>query len=79
MPTSDFSQSDYLIQIVININSHTDTIPKKPTDLILIYTVCKGRAYLGSAGLGLRVFKYDITAKSRFIEKSLYELSAIYN
>ena len=42
-PLKIFSQSDYMIQVV---------------DLIWIYTVCKGRAYPGSAGQGLRCFSY---------------------
>ena len=51
------SQSDYLIQIV-DINSHTEwqIVQIQISWLLKIYTVCKGRTYLGSAGLGLTVF-----------------------
>ena len=61
-----FSQSDYLIQIV-DINSHTEWqrvqiqiswLLQKPTDLI--YTVCKGRVYPGSAGLGLSIINISL-------------------
>ena len=48
------SQSDSLIQIV-DINSHTEwqTVQIQiRSQLIWIYTVCKGRVYLGSAGPG---------------------------
>ena len=65
MPTSNFqpvSQSDCLI-LILNINSHikgqTAQI-QKPTDLD--YTVCKGRVYLSSAGLG---FKEEYKQKDR--------------
>ena len=57
-PFQIFSQSDYLIQIV-DINSHTEwqtvqiQISWLLSQLIWIYTVCKGRVYPGSAGQGL--------------------------
>ena len=56
-PLLIFCQSDYLIQIV-DIHSHTEqqTVQIYRTQLIWIYTVCKGRAYPGSAGLGLILF-----------------------
>ena len=54
MATSNFSQSDYLIQIV-DINSHTEwqTVQIQISWVLQIYTVCKGRTYPGSAGQGL--------------------------
>ena len=58
-PFQIFSQSDYLIQIV-DINSHTEwqTVQIQiswllRSQLIWIYTVCKGQVYPGSAGQGL--------------------------
>ena len=68
-PLQNFSKSDYLIQIVdINSNighkqyrSRSDGFFRN--HLIWIYTVCKGRAYLGSAGPGLNMptgFKMDL-------------------
>ena len=61
-PLRIFSQSDYLIQIV-DINSHTElqTVQIQiswllRSQLIWIYTVCKGRIYPGSAGQGLIFF-----------------------
>ena len=53
-PLSVFSQSDYLNQVV-DINSHTEwqTVQIKRSQLIWIYSVCKGRIYPGSAGQGL--------------------------
>ena len=55
-PFQIFSQSDYLIQIS-DINSHTEgqTVQIQicwllRSQLIWIYTVCKGRVYLVSAG-----------------------------
>ena len=55
-PFQIFSQSDYLIKIA-DINSHTEwqTVQIQINWLlkIWIYTVCKGRIYLGSAGQGL--------------------------
>ena len=58
-----FSQSDHLIQIV-DINSHTEwqTVQIQiswlhRSQLIWIYTVCKGSVYPGSAGLGLNIVK----------------------
>ena len=57
LPLLILSQSDYLIQIVA-INSHTKwqtvQIQIWRSQLIWIYTVCKNRAYLGSAGQGLK-------------------------
>ena len=60
-PFQIFSQSDYLIQIV-DINSHTEwqTVQIQiswllRSQLIWIYTVCKGSAYPGSAGQGLMI------------------------
>ena len=60
MPTSNFIQSDYLIQIV-DINSYlmansadSDMLASK---LIWIYTVCKSRAYQGSAEPGFTLVK----------------------
>ena len=54
-----FSQSDYLVQIV-DINSHSEwqTVQIQiswllRSQLIWIYTVCKGSVYPGSAGLEL--------------------------
>ena len=56
MPISNFRQSYYLIPI-IDVNSHTlwQTVQIQISGLlqIWIYTVCKGRTYLGSAGQGL--------------------------
>ena len=55
-----FSQSDYLIKFV-DTNSHTywQTVQIQISwlwsQLICIYTVCKGRRYPGSAGLGLNI------------------------
>ena len=55
-----FSQSDFLIQTV-DTNSHTQwqtvqiQISWLPSQLIWIYTVCKGRTYPGSAGQGLNL------------------------
>ena len=56
-PLLIFSQSDNLIQIV-DIKSHTEwqTVQIQISwlsQLIWIYTVCKGKVYLGSAGQGL--------------------------
>ena len=58
-----FSQSDYLILIVV-INSHAEwqTVQIQiswllRSQLIWTYTVCKGRVYPGSAGLGLMPYK----------------------
>ena len=58
-PLTFYSQSDYLIRIV-DINSHTkwQTVQIRSvgffrSQLIWIYTVCKSRVYLGSAGQGL--------------------------
>ena len=58
-PFRIFSQSDYLIQI-LDINSHTEWQAVQiqiswllRSQLIWIYTVCKGRVYPGSAGLGI--------------------------
>ena len=51
MPTS-VSQSDYLIQFV-DTDSHTEwqTVQIQiRSQLIWIYSICKGRAYPGSAG-----------------------------
>ena len=45
-PLLILSQPDYLIQVV-DTNSHTNVDPDQ-------FTVSKGRAYLGSAGPGLR-------------------------
>ena len=60
-PFQIFSQLDYLIQTV-DINSHTElqTVQIQiswllRSQLIWIYTVCKGRVYLGSAGQGLNI------------------------
>ena len=60
-PFRIFSQSDYLIQIV-DINSHTEWQTMQiqiswllRSQLIWIFTVCKGRVYPGSAGQGLTV------------------------
>ena len=61
-PLLIFSQSDYLIRIVA-IHSHTNlclngkqcrsrSVGFLRSQLIWIYTVCKGRVYLGSAGQG---------------------------
>ena len=62
-PFQIFSQSDYLIQI-IDINSYTElqTVQiqiswRLRSQLIWIYTVCKGRVYLGSAGQGLTIYE----------------------
>ena len=63
-PLLIFSQSVYLIQIVV-INSHTQWqtvqiqiswLLQKPTDLDL-HSFTKGRTYPGSAGLGLIIHK----------------------
>ena len=58
-PTPIFSQSDYFIKVV-DKNSHAEwqTVQIQirwllRSQLIWIYTVYKGRAYPGSAGLGL--------------------------
>ena len=59
-PFQIFIQSDYLIQIV-DINSHTElqTVQIQiswllRSQLIWIYTICKGKVYPGSAGQGLK-------------------------
>ena len=61
-PFQIFSQSDYLIQIV-DINSHTEWQTMQiqiswllRSQLIWIYTVCKGRVHPSSAGQGLIFF-----------------------
>ena len=79
------SQSDYLIWIV-DINSHTEwqtvqiQISWLPcgSQLIWIYTVCKGRVYPGSAGQGLsfyirmvKTLQYN-TFKKRFYIATVY-------
>ena len=58
-PNLIFSQSDYLIRIVV-INSYTNgkqcrsrSVGFFRSQLIWIYTVCKGSVYPGSAGQGL--------------------------
>ena len=59
-PLLIFSQSDYLIQVV-DTNSHTQKTNSADPDQLAseadrsgsTYTVCKGRAYLGTAGPGL--------------------------
>ena len=57
-PNLIFSQSDYLIRIVV-INSYTNGKQCRSrsvgfrSQLIWIYTVCKGSVYPGSAGQGL--------------------------
>ena len=57
-PLLIFSQSHYMIQIV-GINSHNDKQCRSRlvgffrSQLIWIFTVCKVRVYLGSAGQGL--------------------------
>ena len=54
-----FSQSDYLIQVVDTVHIFDDKLCRSRSvgfvrsQLIWIYTVCKGRAYPGSAGQGL--------------------------
>ena len=64
-PLLIFSHPDYLIWIVA-INSHTlwQTVQIQiswllRSQLIWIYTVCKGRVYPGSAGQGLNVIVYN--------------------
>ena len=54
-PLLTVSQTDYLIQIV-DINSHTEwqRVQIQISWLLQIYTVCKGRVWPGSAGLGLK-------------------------
>ena len=61
-PLLIFSQSDYLVQVV-DTNSNTEQLTVQiqiswllnffRSQLIWIYTVCKGRLYPGSAGQGL--------------------------
>ena len=59
-PLLIFSQSDYLIQVVIQINILNDKQCRSRSvgflirsQLIWIFTVCKGRTYPGSAGQDL--------------------------
>ena len=58
-PLIFFSQSDYLIQMLIQIHILNDkqcrswSVGFFRSQLIWIYTVCKDRAYPGSAGTGL--------------------------
>ena len=54
-----FSQSDYLIQIHIlnGKQCRSRSVGFFRSQLIWIYTVCKGRLYPGSAGLGLRSYR----------------------
>ena len=61
-PLQIFMQSDYLIQI-FDSSSHTEwqTVQIQiswllRSQLIWIYTVCKGSVYPGSTGLGLKKF-----------------------
>ena len=60
-PLVIFSQSDYFINVVdTNSNTEWQTVQIQiscffRSQLIWIYTVCKGRAYPGSAGQGLHV------------------------
>ena len=55
-PLLIFSQLDYLIQVVIkNLNTEWQTVQ--------IYTVCKGRAYPGSAGQGFNQYLTIIDQK----------------
>ena len=59
-PLLFFRQSDYLIQVV-DTNSHSNwqTVQIQiRSQLIWIFTTCKSRIYLGSAGLGLRRPKF---------------------
>ena len=58
-PLLIFSKSEYLIQVVdTNSNTEWQTVRSRSvgffrSQLIWIYTVCKGRTYPGSAGQGL--------------------------
>ena len=58
-PLLIFSQSEYLIQLAkllqICILQKTNSVDpdQLASEQIWIYTVCKGKAYLGSAGPGL--------------------------
>ena len=60
---SIYSHSDCLIRIVA-INSHTrwQTVQIFRSQLIWIYTVCKGRVYPGSAEQGLKYRSMDCRA-----------------
>ena len=54
-PLLIFSQSDYYIQIVaINVHTMANSADPDQSQLIWIYTVCKGRVYSGSGGQGLK-------------------------
>ena len=61
-PLLIFSQSDYLIRLWIQIHILNDkqcrsrSVGFFRSQLIWIYTVCKGKKYLGSAGQGLTLW-----------------------
>ena len=65
-PLLIFSQSEYLIQVVGIFHILNDKQCRSRSDgffrsqLIWIYTVCKGRTYPGSAGQGLKVLRVDL-------------------
>ena len=72
LPLLIFSQSNYLIQI-IDINSHTEW----QTVQIPIYTVCKGRVYPGSAGLGLKLhLKYNGIFTNDYLSRTVAFLNS---
>ena len=74
------SQSDSLIQIV-DINSHTDwqTVQIQRSQLIWIYTVCKGRAYPGSAGQGLSVKLEQYSLSSKALDKGVLQINIFFS